>query len=67
MRALTSIDLNEDRQLVTRTEPALSPFFPMQQHLRALTVFNVMKLPGITHGAMWEAVQMGLTPKEGAA
>ena len=66
MRTLTTIDLDEDRQLVTRTEPALSPFFAMQQHLRALKVVNPMRLPPITPEAMWKAVQLGLKPKVAA-
>ena len=45
MRTLTDIDLDEDRQLTTRTEPAISSFFAMSQHLRALSVVNPMRLP----------------------
>lgn len=67
MRTLTDIDLDEDRQLITRTEPALSPFFAMQQHLRVLNVVNPMRLPPITPEALWKAVQMGLRPKKEAA
>jgi len=67
MRTLTSLDLNEDRQLTLVIEPALSPYFAMSQHLRALAVHLVVRLPPITPEALWKAVQMGLKPKPEAA
>ena len=66
MRTLTTLDLNEDRQLITRTEPGISSVFAMSQHLRALKTFPVMRLPPITAEAMWKAVQLGLKPKVAA-
>ena len=65
MRTLSALVIDEDGRPALDTDYAISPFFPMQEHLRTLNVFNPMQLPRISAEALKNAIEMGQT-KEAA-